>query len=178
MLKGCSPELVDALEVTTNSDGKLSVPVVAAVPPHLLGAGAGLVSDGGSIHIQTADSGAVKEAGLDNLRLGDVVALTDYDSSWNHGYLRECGRHRRGRARRQPARRLWPGAYADHDVGQRRHRAHGHAGREFEGVVAIMPTPPPKPPPHSKHQGERARLTPLSATIDCEGITTIVQHNI
>ena len=40
-LKGCSPELVDALEVTTNSEGKLSVPVVASVPPHLLGAGAG-----------------------------------------------------------------------------------------------------------------------------------------
>ena len=39
MLKGCSPELVEALEVTTNSDGKLSVPVVGRVPPHLLGAG-------------------------------------------------------------------------------------------------------------------------------------------
>lgn len=90
MLKGCSPELVDALEVATTDEGKLSVPVVAHVPPHLLGAGAGLVSDGGSIHIQTADSGAVKEAGLDNLRLGDVVALTDYDSSWNHGYLRNA----------------------------------------------------------------------------------------
>ncbi len=90
MLKGCSPELVDALEATTNSEGKLSVPVVAAVPPHLLGAGAGLFSDGGSIHIQTADREAVKEAGLDQLRLGDVVALTDYDSSWNHGYLRNA----------------------------------------------------------------------------------------
>ena len=90
MLKGCSPELVDALEVTTNAEGKLSVPVVAQVPPHLLGAGAGLTSEGGSIHIQTADSDAVKEAGLDQLRLGDVVALTDYDSSWNHGYLRDA----------------------------------------------------------------------------------------
>ena len=88
MLKGCSPELVEALEVTTNESGKLSTPVVAAVPPHLLGAGAGLHSDGGSIHIQTADRDAVKAAGLDELRLGDVVALTDYDSSWNHGYLR------------------------------------------------------------------------------------------
>ena len=89
-LKGCSPELLEALEVTTNSDGKLSVPVVAKVPPHLLGAGAGLTSEGGSIHIQTADRDAVKEAGLDNLRLGDVVALSDYDSSWNHGYLRNA----------------------------------------------------------------------------------------
>ncbi len=90
MLKGCSPELVEALEATTNSEGKLAVPVVAQVPPHLLGAGAGLVSDGGSIHIQTADSNALREAGLDQLRLGDVVALSDYDSSWNHGYLRDA----------------------------------------------------------------------------------------
>ena len=90
MLKGCSPELVDALEATTNSAGKLSVPVVAKVPPHLLGAGSGLTSEGGSIHIQTADRAALKEAGLDALRLGDVVALNDYDSSWNHGYLRNA----------------------------------------------------------------------------------------
>ena len=90
MLKGCSPELVDSLEVTTNSEGKLAVPVVAAVPPHLLGAGAGLVSDGGSIHIQSADRDAVTKAGLDGLRLGDVVALADYDSSWGHGYLRNA----------------------------------------------------------------------------------------
>ena len=90
MLKGCSPELVDALEVATTDEGKLAVPVVAQVPPHLLGAGAGLVSDGGSIHIQTADRAALQEAGLHELRLGDVVALTDYDSSWNHGYLRNA----------------------------------------------------------------------------------------
>jgi hypothetical protein len=87
-VKSCSPELLDALELTTTSDGKLAVPVVAVVPPHLLGAGAGLASEGGSIHIQTADAGAVKEAGLDNLRLGDVVALGEYDSSWGHGYMR------------------------------------------------------------------------------------------
>lgn len=90
MFKSCSPELLEALEVSTTSDSKLSVPVVAAVPAHLLGAGAGLTSEGGSIHIQTADKEAVKNAGLDKLRLGDVVALTDYDSSWNHGYLRRA----------------------------------------------------------------------------------------
>lgn len=90
MMKSISPELLDALEVTTNSDGKLSVPVVAAVPAHLLGAGAGLTSDGGSLHIQTADREALTQAGLDNLRLGDVVALSNYDSRWNHGYLRNA----------------------------------------------------------------------------------------
>lgn len=88
MLKSCSPELLDGLEVTTDPDGRVNVPVVAVIPPHLLGAGAGLTSEGGSLHIQSADREALKEAGLDNLRLGDVVALADYDSSWNHGYYR------------------------------------------------------------------------------------------
>ncbi len=87
-IKSCAPELLDALEVTSLPNGKLGVPVVGMVPPHLLGAGAGLGSEGGSIHIQTADKAALKEAGLDQLRLGDVVALGDYDSSWGHGYLR------------------------------------------------------------------------------------------
>lgn len=87
-IKSCSPELLESLELTTTSDNKLAVPVVGVVPPHLLGAGAGLGSEGGSIHIQTADKEAVAAAGLDKLRLGDIVALGDYDSSWNHGYLR------------------------------------------------------------------------------------------
>jgi hypothetical protein len=87
-LKSCSPELLDGLEVSDGPDGKLHVPVTAVVPPHLLGAGAGLTSEGGSLHIQSQDKQALQEAGLDGLRLGDVVALQDFDSSWNHGYFR------------------------------------------------------------------------------------------
>jgi hypothetical protein len=80
--------MLDGLEVVTGADGKLQVPVTAVVPPHLLGAGAGLTSEGGSLHIQSQDRQALKDAGLDQLRLGDVVALQDFDSSWNHGYYR------------------------------------------------------------------------------------------
>lgn len=87
-LKSCSPELLESLEVTTTQTKKLAVPVTAIVPPHLLGAGAGLTSEGGSLHIQTQDREALAAAGLDKLRLGDVVALQDFDSSYNHGYLR------------------------------------------------------------------------------------------
>ncbi|MDL1899749.1 DUF4438 domain-containing protein [Anaerolineae bacterium CFX9] len=87
-LKSCSPALLDNLEVTTTESGKLGVPVTAVVPPHLLGAGAGLTSEGGSLHIQTQDREAIRAAGLDTLRLGDIVALQDYDSSFNHGYMR------------------------------------------------------------------------------------------
>jgi hypothetical protein len=58
------------------------------VPAHLVGAGAGLTSEGGSLHIQTTDKKAVAEAGLDTLRLGDIVAIGDTDSRYQHGYRR------------------------------------------------------------------------------------------
>lgn len=86
-LKSLSPELLAALAPTAEG-GKLRVPVVASVPAHLLGAGAGLTSEGGSLHLQTTDREEVARAGLDGLRLGDVVALQDYDSRYGHGYLR------------------------------------------------------------------------------------------
>jgi hypothetical protein len=80
-----APEVYDALRIEAN-DGKLTVPVTALVPPELVGAGAGLNSEGGALCIQTADAVAVKRAGLDNLRLGDLVAFQDVDSAWGHGY--------------------------------------------------------------------------------------------
>jgi hypothetical protein len=86
-LKSLSPELLKALDPQP-SDGRLRVPVVAKVPAHLIGAGAGLTSEGGSLHIQTTDRAEVAARGLDQLRLGDVVALEDYDSRYQHGYLR------------------------------------------------------------------------------------------
>jgi hypothetical protein len=85
-LKSLSPELLSALGAKTVGD-RLEVPVVARVPAHLVGAGAGLTSEGGSIHIQTTDRAEVAAQGLDTLRLGDLVAIEDYDSRYQHGYL-------------------------------------------------------------------------------------------
>jgi hypothetical protein len=86
-MKSLSPILLKALE-PESAGGKIRVPVVAKVPAHLVGAGAGLTSEGGSIHIQTTDRKEVAAKGLDQLRLGDIVALEDYDSRYQHGYLR------------------------------------------------------------------------------------------
>jgi hypothetical protein len=86
-LKSLSPELLRALD-PQSVDGHLRVPVVAKIPAHLIGAGAGLTCEGGSLHIQTTDRAEVAARGLDQLRLGDVVALEDYDSRYQHGYLR------------------------------------------------------------------------------------------
>ena len=86
-LKSLSPELFKALR-PREEDGKIAIPVVAEVPAHLVGAGAGLTSEGGSLHIQTTDRKEVAKLGLDSLRLGDIVAIRDTDSRYSHGYLR------------------------------------------------------------------------------------------
>ncbi|WP_341862604.1 DUF4438 domain-containing protein [Gymnodinialimonas sp. 57CJ19] len=87
--KSLSPALFDALPKKMEGD-VLKIGVVATVPPHFVGAGAGLTSEGGSLHIQSTDRAALAEHGLDNLRLGDVVAIQDTDSRYNHGYLRDA----------------------------------------------------------------------------------------
>lgn len=86
-LKSLSPALFDALPKRMK-DGVLEIGVCATVPPHLVGAGAGLTSEGGSLHMQSTDRAELAAHGLDALRLGDVVAIADTDSRYNHGYLR------------------------------------------------------------------------------------------
>lgn len=86
VLKGVSPELLARLPV--RSGAAVEFGVVARIPAHLIGAGLGLTSEGGSIHMQSTDRGELAAQGLDQLRLGDLVALEDTDSRFNHGYLR------------------------------------------------------------------------------------------
>ncbi len=87
-LKSISPQLLDALELSELGNGRLSVPVRAVVPAHLTGAGAGLGSEAGCVQIQSEDAAALSENGLDGLRLGDVVAIRDYDCRWGNGFLK------------------------------------------------------------------------------------------
>ena len=84
-LKSLSPPLLESMRIEEN-DQKLTVPVTAVVPPELVGAGSGLTSESGAICIQSMDRNALQRHGLDALRLGDIVALADYDSAWGHGY--------------------------------------------------------------------------------------------
>jgi hypothetical protein len=86
-LKGISPGLLAALPVR-EEEGHVAFGVTAQIPAHLVGAGLGLTSEGGSLHMQSTDRELLAELRLDQLRLGDLVALEDTDSRYNHGYLR------------------------------------------------------------------------------------------
>ena len=85
-LKSLSPALLAVLPVQDHG-GRVAFGVVARVPAHLVGAGLGLSSEGGSVHLQTTDRALVADLGLDRLRLGDLVALDDTDARFSHGYL-------------------------------------------------------------------------------------------
>lgn len=70
-------------------DGRLQVPVVATVPPYLMGSGIGSGSAyTGDYDIMTADQEEIKRLGLDKLRFGDLVLLKDCDNMYGRGYLK------------------------------------------------------------------------------------------
>jgi hypothetical protein len=85
-LRSLSPELLAAMP-SREEGGRVLFGVTARIPAHLVGAGLGLTSEGGSVHLQSTDRALLTDLGLDRLRLGDIVALDDTDSRFNHGYL-------------------------------------------------------------------------------------------
>jgi hypothetical protein len=85
-LKSISPRLLDALELSPSGPNCLCVPVAAEVPAALIGAGSGLLSESGAVQIQSDDPDVLAAHGGDRLRLGDIVAIHDYDSRWGPGY--------------------------------------------------------------------------------------------
>jgi len=86
--KGCSPTLLEALSPDVSGNNKLVVPVKGVAPSVLAGAGAGLGSEAGALNLQTSDPQILAENGLKDLRFGDIVAVSDWDSRYGHGYLR------------------------------------------------------------------------------------------
>jgi hypothetical protein len=83
--KNLSPRLLEAWGAEQHGE-MINAPVVAIVPPELMGAGSGLSSDGGVLDIQTGDPALLKARGLADLRLGDLVAFQDCDATFNSGY--------------------------------------------------------------------------------------------
>jgi hypothetical protein len=79
------PELWDAW-APVQHDGQLLVRVAATVPPELIGSGSGRLSAATSMEIQSADQDALRRHGLQGLRLGDLVAIKEWDAAYFTGY--------------------------------------------------------------------------------------------
>ncbi len=81
------PGLLLKINPKFDSNGNLEFPVVAKVPPYLMGSGLGygpVVS--GDYDITMADEKVIKKLGLDKLRFGDIVAIEDTDNSYGRVY--------------------------------------------------------------------------------------------
>jgi hypothetical protein len=87
-VKNCSPRLIEALAGGTGADGRLEVHVAARVPAQAIGAGSGMASEYANTDLMGAYDGLPGDfsLGLEGLRIGDVVAMTDQDHRFGRGY--------------------------------------------------------------------------------------------
>ena len=81
------PKLLFKISPKFDSKKNLEFPVVAKVPPYLMGSGLGygpVIS--GDYDITMTDEKVIKKLGLDKLRFGDIVAIGDTDNSYGRVY--------------------------------------------------------------------------------------------
>lgn len=83
-----SPRLLRDMRIAVEED-HLEVPVVAEVPPELMGSGIGAPTAArGDYDITTQDREKLEELGLLDLKLGDIVAIKDRSSFYGRSYRR------------------------------------------------------------------------------------------
>ncbi len=88
VVKNCDPGLLERMPGGTTADGRLEVHVAARVPAEAIGAGAGMISEYANTDLMGAYAGLGDDLslGLESLRIGDVVCLTDSDHRYGRGY--------------------------------------------------------------------------------------------
>jgi len=84
-VKKASPLLLERWGLRVSAAGRLQVPVVAILPPTILGSGAELTPEFVDQDLMTGDRAALAEWGADRLRLGDLVAVQDADGTLHIG---------------------------------------------------------------------------------------------
>ena len=88
-VQSLDPDLLESMNIEVNEQGEMTLPVAAVIPSYLMGSGLGAGhSYSGDYDLMTADSEAVKENGLQNLRFGDIVLIEDSDNTFGRGYLK------------------------------------------------------------------------------------------
>ena len=82
----CSPEFIEKIGITVE-DGKLVVPVAKVLPGYILGAGIGYDANVETVDydVQTTCPETNEEFNLAELRLGDIIAITNHYDAWGRG---------------------------------------------------------------------------------------------
>ena len=87
-VKNLSPNLLAGLLGGTNASGALDIHVARFIPPEAIGAGSGMVSEYANTDLMGTylDLDSSFSLGLEDLRIGDVIAMIDQDHSFGRGY--------------------------------------------------------------------------------------------
>lgn len=81
------PSLLEKMNIKEMGDGTISVPITTEIPAKLMGSGLGSASvASGDYDITTADKKMVEKYKLDQIRFGDIVAISDADNSYGRSY--------------------------------------------------------------------------------------------
>jgi hypothetical protein len=80
------PRLFEALRIEELGDGRIRLPVAAVVPPYMMGSGSELGADYVDQDMISNDRETLAQLGLDDLRIGDILAIQDHDHTFNRGY--------------------------------------------------------------------------------------------
>lgn len=84
-LKKMSPRLWDALGVT-QQDGRLQVRVAMELPIRIMGSGAELNAEYVDQDLMSGDRALMAELGIDQMRLGDLIAIRHADHHFGRSY--------------------------------------------------------------------------------------------
>lgn len=86
LVRKISPQLLESMRIEEIGNGRIRVPVAGVIPGYLMGSGAELGADYVDQDMMTNDRETLAQLGLDNLRIGDIVAIQDHDHTYNRGY--------------------------------------------------------------------------------------------
>jgi hypothetical protein len=86
VLYNLDPRVLKKMGIKTKGKN-IQVPVTTKIPAELMGSGTGsLMMGAGDYDIMTTDKKFIKKHGIDKLRFGDFVALTDHDNLYGRSY--------------------------------------------------------------------------------------------
>ena len=84
-LTSIDPECLEAMKIQEKG-GKLHVPVAGVVPAELMGSGLGSNQPIGDVDFMASDWDYIKECGLEDIKLGDIVMIKDIDARYGCSY--------------------------------------------------------------------------------------------
>ena len=85
MVKKAGPNLIEKWDLKLLPGGRLQVPVVACMPAELLGSGSEINPEFVDHDMMSGDIAALRDHGVDHLRLGDLVAVIGTDHRFGRG---------------------------------------------------------------------------------------------